>query len=164
MTPRSRPARLLLLAACAIVLAGTSCPVPGIGVTCSNSLEGFGFRATIPAEYTCTTVLPNAALLLSVRYRNAAGAIVSVVVAPAGQSSTPGSGVTTEDLGNATNAAGVTFMRTKVVIAALGNYSYVGVTTLPSGSVLGITVAGFSDDAALLTTLTSILDSVVLTG
>lgn len=156
-----------LLVLSLVMLSGTTCPVPSIGLTCSNSLDGsaYGFLLTIPADFACTTVVPNDQLLVSVRYRqNGTGYIASITVSPTTDQGTPsGDGVTVTDEGAYTNANNVTFTRTKIAISSLNAFSYVATTTLPSGNTLGITIAGFSDDPALLTILTAILDSVQLT-
>ncbi|HKQ50134.1 MAG TPA: hypothetical protein VJZ71_18805 [Phycisphaerae bacterium] len=81
---------LMLVVVCLPLLA-TACPgvtpIPSIGVPCSNNLDAssFGFKLTIPPDFTCTTVLPNDQLLVSVRYRqNSTGYIAAVVLAPPG--------------------------------------------------------------------------------
>lgn len=156
-----------LLALSFVTLSGTSCPVPSVGLTCSNNLDGsqFGFLLTVPADFVCTTVVPNSQLLVNVRYRqNGTGNIASVIVSPTTDSGTPaGDGVVVTDQGNYTNANNVTFTRTKISIASLNAYSYVATVTLASGNTLGITIAGFSDDPALLTILNAFLDAVQLT-
>lgn len=156
--------QLGLLVVSSVLLSGTTCPVASIGLTCSNSVDGtqFGFLLTVPADFVCTTVLPNEQLLVSVRYRqNGTGHIASITVSPTTSQGTPsGDGITITDEGAYTNANNVTFMRTKVVIASLNSYSYVATVTLASGNTLGITIAGFSDDPALLTILNAILDTV----
>lgn len=147
-----------------VTLSGTSCPVPSIGLTCANNLDGtaFGFLLTVPADFVCTTVVPNDQLLVSARYRqNGTGYIASITVSPTtDQGTASGDGVTVTDLGAYTNANNITFTRTKIDIAAISAYSYIATVTLPSGNTLGITIAGFTDDPALLTILTAILDTV----
>lgn len=168
--PRNRPGAfvwltMLMLAFC---LAGT-CAVPSIGIDCSNVLEAddVGFRAVIPPEFECATVLPNAELLLSVRYRNIDGVILSIVVGPASSSEAQsGDGVTITPQDDLTTGNGVTFERTRVVIATGGINvaSYVGTVTLSAGRVLGITVAADADSAALANALDVILESVELSS
>ncbi|GMU35024.1 MAG: hypothetical protein AMXMBFR20_28960 [Planctomycetia bacterium] len=149
-----------------VTLSGTSCPIPSIGLTCSNSLDGtaFGFLLTVPAEFTCTTAIPFPQLFVSVRYKQSTtGFIASITVSPTLDQSTSSSDVTVTDLGAYTNPNGVTFQQSKIVVSSSSAYSYIATATLPSGNVLGITVAGLSDDPALLTILTAILDTVQFT-
>ncbi len=158
--------KLTCLAICVTVFSGGTCPVPSIGVVCSNALDAsmFGFSLVVPPEFVCTTVIPNSALLLSARYRQAStGFVVSVAVAPSADTTIQsGDGITTEDLGAITNSNNVAFQRTKAVIASLNAFSFVGTTVLPSGNTLGITVAGLSDDPALRTAFDAIVESVQL--
>lgn len=148
-------------------LLGTTCPVPSIGVPCANDLNAaeFGFTLSAPADFECITVQPNAALLVSVRYRQgSSGPILSVVLAPSGEVSTECDDATTcTDLADFTNSAGVTFTRTKIDAPVLSVFSIIGLVTLPNGNVLGITIAGFTDDPALGTILETVLESVRLT-
>lgn len=67
--------KFVLLGICSFPLLGATCPIaspdiPSIGVTCSNNLDAsaFGFKLTVPADFKCTTVRANPALLVFVRY------------------------------------------------------------------------------------------------
>ncbi len=155
-----------LLSVVVCCAAGT-CAVPSIGVECSGMLDAseFGFTATAPADFECATVVPNSELVLSVRYRNASGVILSIVVGPdRSAEAQAGDGVTITPLDDLTTANGLTFERTRVVIATGGINitSYVATYTLGPDRVLGITVAHETDSAALEDTLDAVLESVQL--
>lgn len=163
--------RVVLSLVSACVFMGSSCTtlntsVPSIGVACANQLDAsaFGFSLTVPSDFQCIDVTQNENLLVSVRYRQgSSGPILSVVLGPTGQVSTScDGGGTCEDLDPLVTANGVTFSRVKVSAPSLGVTSYLGFTTLSSGNVLGITLAAFSDDASLLTTVNTVFESVVL--
>jgi hypothetical protein len=155
----------ILIAAVLVASAGTSCPVPSIGLACSNTINAnsFGFTAVVPPEFVCTTVVPNPQLLLSVRYIKAAGNLIaSVVVGPIDPEATLPEEVTQTELDQLTNPNGVVFRRFKVSFNGSTITSYVGVVTLASGQQLGITLATTTDDPALLIALDAILNSVAL--
>lgn len=159
----------LLLVLCCLPLLGTTCPIPSIGVTCSNNLDAssFGFTATIPADFQCTTTLPNDRLLVSVRYKqNSTGFIASVIVGPSGAVNTDcGQGATCAEQTPVTTANGVAFRVIKVTSSNPAFVSYLAVATLASGNNLGISVSVLSstDNGALQTSLNAIMESVVLT-
>ena len=155
----------ILVVVAAVASAGTSCPVPSIGITCSNTINAtsFGFTAVVPAEFVCTTVVPNPQLLLSVRYIKAAGNLIaSVVVGPIDPDASLPPEVTQTELDQLTNPNGVIFRIFKVSFNGSTITSYVGVTTLASGQQLGVTLATTTDDPALLVALNAILNSVAL--
>lgn len=160
---------LLCLATVGFVACQTATVLPSIGLTCANPLNGaaFGFTLSVPADFTCINVEPNADLDAFVRYRQGAGgSIISITVPKSGTLPTGCAGdPNCTDLTGTTNGAGLVFSRVKISAAAGGITvtSYVAVTTLPNGKVLGITIAGFSDVPALLATLDSVIASVTLT-
>ncbi len=168
MLKRSSAVKGCFLSLTTLVLLGTSCPVPSIGVVCTQDLDAseFGFTLTAPAGYECYNVFPNSALLMSVRYRQeSTGNVCSIIVGPAGDTTpTDEEGITIEELADRTNTNGVTFERVKAQVEALNVTSYIGTHTLSSGNVLSITLVGFSDDPALLDALNAVIDSTVLVG
>ncbi len=130
-------------------------------LVCANDLDGseFGFTLTVPAEFTCSNVLPNPTSLANVGYRNTAAGRTASVQVNSPQNGSIGDGVDSEDLGDRT-ANGFTFERQKLTFEGIG-VSYVGGATLPGeGNILFITVSGSEDSAELLTTLNAIIDSV----
>jgi|CXWL01.1.fsa_nt_gi hypothetical protein len=166
MMSRSLVRPTLLVTAVFVACAGTTCPVPSIGIECSNTINAttFGFNLTVPVEFKCTTVVPNEKLLLSVRYIKSAGNLIaSVVVGPIDPNETATSDqVTQTELDQLTNPNGVTFRRFKVTFNGSTVTSYVGIVTLASGQQLGITLAALTDDPALLEALNAIINTVAL--
>ncbi len=160
--------KTLLLVLCCLPLLGTTCPVPSIGVTCSNNLDAssFGFTLVIPADFQCTTVQPNSQLLVSARYRqNSTGYLASVNLAPPGENTGCANDPTCQEQSPVTTAQNITFRMFRVVSTNPAFITYLAVTTLPSGNNLGISVSVLSsnDSPALQTTLNTIIESVHLT-
>ncbi|RIK69342.1 MAG: hypothetical protein DCC65_00955 [Planctomycetota bacterium] len=159
----------LLLLASMVMLGGTCgtvSPVPSIGVTCANDLDAsaFGFTLTVPSDYQCIDVYPQPEFLVSVRYRQgSSGPTLSVVLGPSGSvTSTCDGGGTCTDLPAVTSTDGVVFSVTRISVPSIGATSYLALTTLGSGNVLGITIAALGDDPSLQNTLNLVLDSVAV--
>lgn len=155
--------RWLLLVGMCVTLLGTSCPDSGL-LTCANELDGteLGFTLTVPEQFTCTGVFPNVFSIAQVRYvQSSASLVLSVQVNPPTTAETQDEeGVTVEELSETTNAAGITFRREKVTIESLGAFSYLAEATLPSGNGLFILLVASSDDASMVSTLATVVESV----
>jgi hypothetical protein len=162
---------LLLVLSCGMLL-GASCP-GGSTLVCANNLDGsqFGFTMTVPADFTCASDLLGALLTqppilgLAV-YNNAANQTLTIIVVePTASGDSTSSNVSWEDLPSYTTANGLVFGLRKGTRTDTGAVEYVGAMELtPGGNVLGVSFDAAADDAALLTTMQGILDTVQLMG
>ncbi|MBX3396980.1 MAG: hypothetical protein KF841_16620 [Phycisphaerae bacterium] len=149
------------LAICLSVLTLGGCTGEGVSLLCSNDLDGslFGFSLTVPAPFTCSSVVANPTSLANVGYRDSATQRFASVQVNSPQNGEVQEGVASENLGNVTNSQGFEFDRKKVTIDGVG-VSYVAGTVLSSGNILFITVSGSQDDPALQDALDAIIATV----
>jgi hypothetical protein len=172
-----------MMRALVAVLFGATILLTGCtGQPCTNDVVSteFGFALTIPGSFSCASFSPTAQVLEQWRwYSSAASWITSVVVkAPStgGQSQTPNCQAacpgtdalgcfTLQDLGQTSNAAGMTFTLKKLTLVNENTcqptvFNYIAESDLPSGNGLFITVSAQADDAGLAATLDTIIQSV----
>lgn len=153
--------RFFGLAISASILALGGCTGEGVSLLCSNDLDGssFGFSLSVPAPFTCSSVVPNPTSLANVGYRDSATQRFASVQVNSPQNGEVQEGVASENLGNVTNGQGFEFERKKVTIEGVG-VSYVAGTVLSGGNILFITVSGSEDDPALQEALDAIIATV----
>jgi hypothetical protein len=167
---------LALVMLCGMLL-GTSCPGGAPALTCANGLDGtkFGFTLTIPPSFACDQQLPTYLLPASIKavvlYKDAASnraLEVIVLTAPtSGQTTDVGSGTTCGDEISYTTAGGIEFAIKHCSTTLNGNvsYSYTAATDITGGAnLLGVYISAATDDAAMLSVLEGILETVVKTG
>ncbi|MFH1419643.1 MAG: hypothetical protein ABII12_15315 [Planctomycetota bacterium] len=171
--------KIVLLLISGLFLTATS---PGCGVVleCSNNLDGttLGFTLIVPAEYVCQGSLPASPPALALLgYSDSTtdwSVFVFVTEPPTDGEQVNGGlvdGATAEELDPYTSTPnGIVFEQAKLT-SSDGGFTYViAVTTLSSGNLLAILVAvpadaaTPADDAALLTLLNTIANSVAFTG
>lgn len=156
-----------LMMALGVAGCGTS-PVPFIGVTCANDLDGsdFGFTLTVPSDFSCIEVYPQDAFLVSDRFRQAVTDNIASIVVSAPSDVVEEDGLTIQELGSSTNQHGVTARR--LYLTAQANdatvYSYIALIELLSGNELSITLANDNQNDALLTAFDAIWDTVDIVG
>ena len=161
--------RCVLLLIAALPLFGMSCDPP---LACGTPIDvsDFGFTVEIPAALTCDASLPSPNEIIRglVSYRVAGSdAQVIVLAADASQSDDLDVGGAMQgdcnDLGDYTNAHGVTFERC-MFISEQG-VAYTGFTEIPNSSNrLLISIVAGADDPSFEDLLTSILEGVSFTG
>lgn len=160
-----RRSSLILVLSCFVLLGGT-CPVPSIGIPCSNDLDAseFGFILSVPPDFSCAEILPDSDLLVGVGYRNETADINASIIVAAPSSPDENSNYTVEELDPMTNAHGVTAQRLRVVATQdnVNFYIYVGSVDLPSGNELSVSLGISNNDAGLLEALDAILATVQL--
>jgi hypothetical protein len=158
---------LFILSVVGLAGCGSS-PVPFIGVTCSNDLDGsdFGFTLTVPSDFSCIEVFPQEAFIVSDRFRQAVTDNIASIVVAAPSEVVEEDGLTIEELGSETNPNGVTARRLHIVAQAndVTVYSYVALIELPSGNELSITLANDNENDALLAAFDAIWDTVDIVG
>ncbi len=173
--------RLLLLVLCGS-LVGMTCQAPVL--ECSNALDAsqFGFTLTVPDAYACAIsaspfMLQSQAEALVI-YQDAStnrSLIVMVLSAAAvdaagtGQQSTGDDNVQYDDLDAYVSANGIQFEMRKGTSTDDANQvtgiAYFAVAQVSEGTYyLSITIDAPNDDAAVRTTLNTVLDSVQETG
>lgn len=138
----------------------------GSGLVCANNLDGssLGFTVVIPSPFTCSTLPPFSLAFVkaALGYESPDSRTMTVfVLAPIERTNgsdqeLPGEG---ESLGEYIGTQGISFGLTKT-INDTGETSYGGTTSLNSGDTLVVIITATADDAALLDTLKSVLDSV----
>jgi len=161
----NRALRCLALVVFSSMALGLSCQ----GQFCDNNVDGgtYGFTLTIPAEFACTNVYPNSIAIAQGRWFDATSQVGVSVLVTASDLENPGEdqgGYSVEELGEETNAHGITFQERKITLETQPRvYSYVAGTTLPNGNKLFITVLGRTDDGSMFLTLAAIVESVQFT-
>jgi hypothetical protein len=170
--------KMLLLVVLSGMLLGTSCPGGTAALTCANNLDAtqFGFTLTIPQNFACDQQLPSylitSPFLAVVLYADSAkswGLEVVVLEQPtSGQSSDlQSTGTVCDDPATTYTANGIEFAIKHCATTRNGNvtYSYTAAAAVGAGgNLLAIYMSSATDDAAMLTALQSILDTVQLTG
>ena len=169
--------KMLVLVMLSGMLLGTSCPGSAPALTCANNLDAtkFGFTMTIPQNFACDQQLPTYLLPASIKavvlYADTTktwALEVIVLTAPSpGQSTDVGTGTVCGDQIAYTTAGGIEFAIKHCTTTLNGNvaYSYTAATDVSAGAnLLGIYISSATDDAAMLTALESIIETVVRTG
>jgi hypothetical protein len=165
--------KVMLLVLCGLFLGLTS-PGCGTALVCSNNLDGsmYGFTLTVPTEFVCAGSIPQTgsvlAMLVYQQESTERSVLVLVTETPtdSGDSSDDllPSTLTVTELGTYTSANDLDFERAQGTSTEDDSVLYVAAVQLPSGNVLAIFIDAPADAAELLDILTTIMDSVQLTG
>lgn len=159
--------RCLILVLALVPFTGMSCEPP---LTCGNPLDGsdFGFTIGLPAGLACDASLPSPNEIIRgfvVYKQTGTDAQIVVLVADASNSSNidvSGTGASSEDcndIGDYTNANGITFER--CMFEGDMGVSYAGFVELPGGANrLLISLIAPADDPSFGGLLESVLDGV----
>lgn len=146
----------------------TGCQAISGPVVCPNDVSNtqFGFSLTVPCNFGATspvTTLPSA-LLQQSYLQDSPRLRLNVFVVPTSNNNQNQTGITTEDLGNTTNPAGVTFERLKITVNGLPGYTVGAGTTLPGGTnQLFIQISGLDNEDAARAALAEVVDTVHVT-
>jgi len=159
-----RSCLMLSLAAAAF---GGACQTTG-PLVCPTDINNsqFGFRLTVPCNFGATTpVTTLASALLQQSYLQDSPRLrLNVFVVPTSSNNQNQSGVTTENLGDTTNTAGVTFERLKITVNGLPGYTVGAGTTLPGGTnQLFIQISGLDNEDAARAALSLVVETVRVT-
>lgn len=147
---------------------GGACQTTTGPLVCPTDVNNtqFGFSLTVPCNFGSTapvTTLPSA-LLQQSYLQDSPRLRLNVFVVPTSNNNQDQTGITTEDLGNTTNTAGVTFERLKVTVNGLPGYTVGAGTTLPGGTnQLFIQISGLDNEVAARAALAVVVESVLLT-
>lgn len=159
--------RALILVLAVVPFAGMSCQPP---LTCGNPLDGsdFGFTMAVPDGFTCDASLPSPNEIIRgfVVYRlSGVDAQLVVLVADATNSDNidvSGTGASQSDcndIGNYTNANGITFER--CMFSGEQGVSYAGFVELPGGTDrLLVSLIAPTDDSSYGGMLENVLDGI----
>lgn len=157
--------RLMILVICLVPFAGMTCEPP---LQCANPLDGsdFGFTLAVPAGIDCDASLPSPNEIIRgfVVYKlTGTDTQLVVLVADASNSDNIDVGGASQadctDIGNYTNANGITFER--CMFSGEDGVSYAGFVELPGGANrLLISLIAASDDPSFSGQLESVLDGV----